>query len=142
MTKTTFEIEELPQAVEQLYRLRLLEGWTGCLKLESNGKKLVISQFPSSNTWTQGYERVHMIEDWFTWGEIECFYERSDGRIEIESYDTNAAKGEHYERVEIVTKEEAFNRLREANFFEGAECQAYAALNDILVEIEKKELEA
>jgi hypothetical protein len=114
--KTTFTIDELDQAVEQLYRLRLLHNWTGCLKLESNGKKLIISQFPSSSNWTQGYSLVLMLENWFSWGEIEGFFERMDGKIEV-FYE--------YREFEVLTKEEAFDLLRACDFFYEQKEQAY-----------------
>jgi hypothetical protein len=141
--KTTYKLDELDQAVEQLYRLRLLHNWTGCLKLESNGKKLIISQFPSPSNWTQGFDMVYMIEDWFVWGELDGFYERPDGMIEIESYESNTGKGQYYEHATVHTKKEAFEILKQDNFFEDASCQAHAALSEILAAKEmQEELEA
>jgi len=121
-TKTTFKISEIDQAVEQLYRLRLVDGWTGCLKLESDGKKLIITQFPSPNSWTRGYQTICMIEDWFTWGELVDFFERQDGKIEV-FYD--------YVGFEVMTKEEAFNLLRSYGFFNEQKEQAYENMRAI-----------
>jgi hypothetical protein len=106
--KTTYKLDELDQAVEQLYRLRLLEGWIGCLRLESNGEELIISQFQNPNSQTPGYSVVLMLENWFSWGDFVDFYDRMDGKIEV-FY-------EHAE-FEVMEKEEAFNLLRDCGYF-------------------------
>jgi hypothetical protein len=72
--KTTYKINQVEDAIFQIVKLRLVENWTGCLKLESDGKEIIISQFPGGNSWTDGYETLYQIsesDDWSDFGEFD-----------------------------------------------------------------------
>lgn len=128
--KTNFKKTDLENAVTELYKARLIGGWTGCLKLETNKHHIILSQYPSSSTWRLGYKTIAVLDDWFDWGDIEGFYLRDDGRVEIES-DEGTEKGEFYDNVEIVDVGEAFDRLVDAGFLEAeVEC-AYQAMREV-----------
>lgn len=100
MTKTTFRMDQVDDAVYTIFDLKFKDGWTGCLKLETDGKKIYITQYPGSNSWMQGCDTIFMLEDYVTLTDIfEELEFDSDGKIESDSYNTfNPAitKSEYY----------------------------------------------
>ena len=68
--KLNFKVDEVDKAVEQIVYLRLVKNWTGVLKLETNGKKIIITQYPSSSSYIDGYETIYSIDSHEDWDEF------------------------------------------------------------------------
>lgn len=77
--KMHFGIDEIVNAVEIIVFLKLVEKWTGCLKLETNGEEIIISQFADGNSWTRGYDEIYRIEEHEDWSD---FVTDMDGEFE------------------------------------------------------------
>jgi hypothetical protein len=118
--QTTFDLDEVEKAVIQLYRLKLINGWGGTLKLETDGEKLYISQFPSSSSWTQGLETVWSVDDYVSWDALGIGrYAVTEKGIALEEFDwqpagtrkITAEEAEEYDVSNeslVVEDEEAF----------------------------------
>lgn len=125
--KTNFKTSDVENAVIEAYKARLLAGWCGCLKLQTNKHHIILTQYQSPNNWIRGYLTIFSLDNYYTWDEIEGFYLRDDGQIEIETIE-QGTQGQYYSNAVIVTKEEAFERLRENGFFDAAIEQAGDAM--------------
>ena len=70
-TKRTYKTDEVGEAVEQVFRLKVA-GWTGVLKLETDGKKIHLTQYPSASSWMANHETIFELGDdfdaWFESG--------------------------------------------------------------------------
>jgi hypothetical protein len=136
--KLIFAMDQVADAVMQAFRLKLIEDYAGYLKVGTNGEEIIIAQIPNNSLLGAGYYEIYSVDDHTGWGLFHEFYEREDGRIEIESDDKNDPKGRNFRHVKIVSKEEAFDQISN-NIFDLAIEQAEERLASILEKIEKEE---
>ena len=68
--KTEFNIDEIESAVQEIAYARLVQNWSGCLKLESDCKHIILSQFADGSSWTKGYHEIYRIEDYESWSDF------------------------------------------------------------------------
>lgn len=68
--KLEFKLDEYEEAVEKMVYLKLVQKWSGVLKLEKLKDKLYISQFSSSNSWTENHETIYTLEDYVSWSDF------------------------------------------------------------------------
>ena len=63
--KDSYKINQLERAVEDLLRWKFVDGRSGYLTLEINdaNTELTFGQYPSSNSWTQGWTTIWSISD-------------------------------------------------------------------------------
>ncbi len=110
MTKTIFSTEEIPDAVEELVRLRLVENWTGCLNLETDGKQIFVTQYPDSNSWMDGCVTLYSVEEHQDWDD---FFDINTDDEEGEEWEkmTPEQKWDEVNRIEYLT--EAFSNAQE-----------------------------
>lgn len=104
--------------IEDLIReaLTIPNGWKEEVYVE-NGQ-VVFTAPMTLSTWTgkENSPSEHLdsyVGDLHSlrWGEIEGFYQRKDGKIELDNPYDGDAKGEYYENVTIYTEEEAVKVL-------------------------------
>jgi hypothetical protein len=107
--------------IEDLIReaLTIPNGWKKEVHVEADGTVTFTSPM-TPNTWTgkENCPSEHLdsyIGDLHSlrWGEIEGFYERQDGKIEVDNPYDGDAEGEYYEKVTVYTQEEAIEILCE-----------------------------
>lgn len=101
--------------------LNIPDGWKEEVYVE-NGE-VVFSSPMTLNTWTgkENCPSEHLdsyVGDLHSlnWGEIEGFYERKDGKIELDNPYDGEAEGEYYDKVNILTVDEAIEAL--ANYLD------------------------
>jgi hypothetical protein len=68
--KQIFLMSQIEEAVETMYYAKLVQKWRGFLCLETDCKKIYLSQYPSSNSWTAGTWRLAYIDEHVTWSDI------------------------------------------------------------------------
>ena len=68
--KLEFKLDEYEEAVQKMVYLKLVQQWSGVLKLEKLKDKLYISQFSSSNSWTENHETIYTLEDYVSWSDF------------------------------------------------------------------------
>jgi len=108
--------------VENVTRKDLLEkafslpsGWFVEVYVQDDGR-VIFSSPMTGNTWTDDPHKVGKIEA-MSIGDVEGMYLRDDGKVEIdvtqlgESGQRKVQKGEHYDRVEVLTKAEALDLI-------------------------------
>lgn len=115
---TEIKVEEITIQTLVTKALEIPNGWHIEVYVE-NGKVL-FSEMLTSSTWVgkEDSPREHLnsyIGDLhsLTWGEIEGFYQRKDGKIELDNPYDGDAEGEYYSKVTIYTVEEAISVLAE-----------------------------
>ena len=115
------KVEEI--TLENLVKeaLSIPNGWKEEIYVE-NGE-VVFSSPMTLNTWTGTEDCPSEHLDSYAgdlhslnWGEIEGFYERKDGKIELDNPYDGEAEGEYYDKVNILTVDEAIEAL--ANYLD------------------------
>jgi hypothetical protein len=148
--KTTFTTDELPQAVIEMYRLRLIEQRVGFLALEFDPttKKLHIFQYPSCNSWTQGMYRVAHCENWVSWSDLEIGPCGSGSTIQLRKdiwqdfVYGNSLRAKEYNNYLIVSARQFWRYVDLHVLFEYFIEAARGKLDDAITESEKeKEIE-
>ena len=118
VSKMTTKIEMNEISINDLVReaLSIPDGWKEEVYLE-NGQ-VVFTAPMTLSTWTgkENCPSEHLdsyVGDLhsLSWGDIEGFYERKDGKIELDNPYDGEAEGEYYEKVTIYTPEEAVEVL-------------------------------
>jgi hypothetical protein len=113
---TKIKVEEI--TITDLVReaLTLPDGWKEEIYVE-NGQ-VVFSSPITLNTWVGKDDCPSEHLDSYigdlhslTWGEIEGFYERKDGKIELDNPYDGEEEGEYYNKVTVYTPEEAVTVL-------------------------------
>jgi len=97
-------MSELERFVKEA--LRLPAGWTAEVYRSKRGK-LSFSSPMTHNTFTKDPAVIGRIEA-LSIGDVDGFFLRSDGKVEIAGGDK---KGEFYEECEIVSRREAIQRI-------------------------------
>lgn len=64
--------EKLEDYIRAMYKAKLVDSWAGVLKLEWNPKtkKAMVTQFPSTSSWTEGYETLFKLDDSISWNDL------------------------------------------------------------------------
>ena len=116
--KVTQKIKVEEITLENLVKeaLSIPDGWKEEIYVE-NGE-VVFTAPMTLSTWTgkENSPSEHLdsyIGDLHSlrWGEIEGFYERKDGKIELDNPYDGEAEGEYYEKANILTVDEAIGAL-------------------------------
>ena len=71
--------------------------------------KISFSSPLTSSTWTNDPDKIGEIQS-LSIGDVEGFYERSDGKVEEYNPYSNT-KGEFYDHCDIISRREAINRI-------------------------------
>jgi hypothetical protein len=80
--KTTFEVDKVEEAINEILRARLVENWKGSLNLETDGKSIILTQYASNNSWQQGYDTIYSIDENTCWSSmISEIQEDAEGRM-------------------------------------------------------------
>jgi hypothetical protein len=105
--------------IEDLIReaLTIPNGWKKEVHVEADGTVTFTSPM-TPNTWTGKTDNPREPLDSYvgdlhsiSWGDIEGFYERKDGKIERDNPYDGEAEGEYYEKANILTVDEAIEEL-------------------------------
>jgi len=151
MSKTTFKIDELDQAVIEMYRLKLIERWGAFVALEYDpaANELYITQYASCNSWTRGTYRIAYCEEWTSWSDIEIGMSGSGSEIQLrkdiwqEFVHENNLRAKEYHYDLIVSARRFWECIDLNELFADAIKNAQEKLDDAIAESEKeKELEA
>lgn len=107
--------------IEDLIResISIPNGWKKEVHVEADGTVTFTSPM-TPNTWTGKTDNPREPLDSYvgdlhslSWGDIEGFYERKDGKIELDNPYDGEAEGEYYTKVTIYSPEEAVRVLAE-----------------------------
>lgn len=117
--------------------LSIPDGWKEEIYVE-NGE-VVFSSPMTLNSWTTKKDNSREPLDTYIgdlhslrWNDIEGFYLRSDGRIELDNPYDGDTEGEYYGEVEIIEKDEAIDRITQ--IIQDSE----STLNDLVTDIKAK----
>ena len=128
------KVEEI--TLENLVKeaLSIPDGWKEEIYVE-NGE-VVFSSPMTINTWTgtEDCPSEHLdsyVGDLHSlnWVEIEGFYERKDGKIELDNPYDGEAEGEYYDKVNILTVDEAIEAL--ANYLDNGASEVSQLFSEI-----------
>jgi len=103
--KTEFGMDEVHDAIENILKAKLVHNWGGSLNLETNGKEIILTQYPSSNSWTKGYTTFYTIEDYHILDDFIGGFDEIDGKL-VNQEDKN----------DITTIKEIFENVRIEDF--------------------------
>lgn len=82
--KQIFKVKNLEEAINEILKAKLIAGWPGCLKLETNGNEILLTQYQDCRDYQQGYTTIYQISDSQTWPNfLQGLWRKGDKLVDV-----------------------------------------------------------